>query len=574
MTIRRRRLQNQQNQITVSRQVLPFVTKQLGSLWVIRWFLDRLGIARLIDETCPVANQAELSHGQVIAALVANRLTAPRPLHRVEKWATEWAVPEVFGLEPERLNDDRLSRALDAIYPHLEQLKGSVAWSAIEQFGIDTSVFHWDFTSLSFFGAYDDQAEDAPQVTWGHVKGHAPAGLKQVMLGLAVSGDGAIPFNPTPADGSTAEVSQVVRAMMALKKAARRDDFTLVGDTKLISRKNVLAACETGIRFCGPAPASKELDDAFRAIPREEFRPLSYVSEREEGKPVAERTVYLGAERTWELTDPKGKRYVVRRVFVISSEEQAACRKNRARQMEKAEAELRKVQKNLGTRWYDTPEKVREKVNGILRQRRVTALYRTKVGGEAGAPTFHWERDEAALVEAEALDGFYVLVTNLPADQYDASSVLQLYKGQYRVERRFGDFKGPLGVSPIFLKDNRRIASLVFVVYLALLIFCLLERQVRQALKNPEQARWEPLALDRRRRRTYAIHDPAESGKIRWAVGEPAERPTGANILERLRPSLVTILVIDGQRTVVPPQLDAALHKLHELLGVPMPFSS
>lgn len=571
MTIRRRRLQNK---MMVSHQVLPFVTKQLGSLWVIRWFLDRLGIPALIDQTCPVASQAGLSHGEVIAALVANRLTAPRPLHSVEKWAAEWAVTEVFGIEPAMLNDDRLSRALDAIYPHLDQLKGSVAWSAIEQFGIDTSVFHWDFTSLSFFGAYDDQAEDAPQVTWGHVKGHAPAGLKQVMLGLAVSGDGAIPFNPTPADGSTAEVSEVVRAMMALKAAARRDDFTLVGDTKLISRKNVLAACEAGIRFCGPAPAAKELDEAYRAIPREEFRPLSYASEREDGKPVDERTAYLGAERSWELTDPKGRRHVVRRVFVISAEEQAACRKNRARQMEKAEAELSKVQKNLGTRWYDTPEKVREKANGILRQRRVTSLYRTTVGGEAGAPTFHWERDEAAIAEAEARDGFYVLVTNLPADPYDASAVLQLYKGQYRVERRFGDFKGPLGVTPIFLKDNRRIASLVFVVYLALLIFSLLERQARRALENPEQARWEPLALDRRRRRTHAIHDPAESGKIRWAVGEPAQRPTGANILERLRPLLVTVLVIDGRPTVVPPQLDPALQKLHELLGVPMPFSS
>jgi transposase len=315
------------------------------------------------------------------------------------------------------------------------------------------------------------------------------------------------------------------------------------------------------------------LNDIFRAIPKEEFQPLTYTSEREEGKPVPERTVYLGAERSWKLTDPKGKPYVVRRIFVISSEEQAACRKNRARQMEKAEAELSKVQKNLGTRWYDTPEKVREKVNGILRQRRVTALYRITVGGEAGTPTFHWERDEAAIAEAEALDGFYVLVTNLPADQYDASSVLQLYKGQYRVERRFGDFKGPLGVSPIFLKDNRRIASLVFVVYLALLIFCLLERQARRALEDPARARWEPLNLDRRRRRTHAIHDPAESGKIRWAVGEPAQRPTGANILERLRPSLVTILVVNGQRALVPPQLDPVLLKLHELLGVPTPFS-
>lgn len=78
-----------------------------------------------------------------------------------------------------------------------------------------------------------------------------------------------------------------------------------------------------------------------------------------------------------------------------------------------------------------------------------------------------WERNPEALTLAEALDGFYALVTNLPAEQADATAILRLYKGQHRVERRFGDFKGPLAVAPLFVQDNRRIACLVFVTYLA-----------------------------------------------------------------------------------------------------------
>jgi hypothetical protein len=39
---------------------------------------------------------------------------------RVEDWARTWAVEEVFGIEPDLLNDDRIARALDAIAPHLE----------------------------------------------------------------------------------------------------------------------------------------------------------------------------------------------------------------------------------------------------------------------------------------------------------------------------------------------------------------------------------------------------------------------------------------------------------------------
>lgn len=54
------------------------------------------------------------------------------------------------------------------------------------------------------------------------------------------------------------------------------------------------------------------------------------------------------------------------------------------------------------------------------------------------------------------------------------------------VERRYGEFKGPLAVAPLFLEHNRRITALITVICLALLVYCLIERQVRQAL-GPEQ---------------------------------------------------------------------------------------
>jgi hypothetical protein len=69
---------------------------------------------------------ATLTHGQVICALVANRLTSPTPLWWVEDWARALAVSEVFGIPPEALNDDRVGRALDAIAPKLEQIAGLV----------------------------------------------------------------------------------------------------------------------------------------------------------------------------------------------------------------------------------------------------------------------------------------------------------------------------------------------------------------------------------------------------------------------------------------------------------------
>jgi hypothetical protein len=55
---------------------------------------------------------AWISHGEVIEALAANRLTAPAPMMRVQEWAAAMAVDEAYGIQPGLLNDDRIARAL------------------------------------------------------------------------------------------------------------------------------------------------------------------------------------------------------------------------------------------------------------------------------------------------------------------------------------------------------------------------------------------------------------------------------------------------------------------------------
>jgi hypothetical protein len=84
--------------------VTSVVEKRLGALPVAAEFLRRLDVAGIVDGLCPSAASADLTHGQVIEALVANRLTSPMPLFRVGDWARVWAVEEVFGIEPALLN--------------------------------------------------------------------------------------------------------------------------------------------------------------------------------------------------------------------------------------------------------------------------------------------------------------------------------------------------------------------------------------------------------------------------------------------------------------------------------------
>ena len=102
--------------------------KMLGSLPVVAEYCHRLELAGIVDRACPIREDvAILTLGQVIEALVANRLTSPSPLYRVQDWARAWAVEETLGIDPAALGDDRIARALDAIAPEPEAVADDAA---------------------------------------------------------------------------------------------------------------------------------------------------------------------------------------------------------------------------------------------------------------------------------------------------------------------------------------------------------------------------------------------------------------------------------------------------------------
>ena len=458
--------------------------KLLGALPVVADFCQRLDLAGIVDRACPVRDVATLTHGQVICALVANRLTSPTPLRRVEDWAGAWAVPEVFGISPEALNDDRIGRALDAIAPKLEQLVGSVGAQAIAVFGLEVARLHWDMTSISLYGAYQEPEEGFIAPRFGHPKDRRPD-LKQVQTGLGVSGDGGVPVFHRGYDGGAGEVAQVAGAMRALRKLAGERRFLLVGDSKLVSYANLRAIMAAEVDFIAPASKTYVPAKVLGALDIQTAAPVDYVAERDVGKPPTQRGSYRVLEDTMTIT---GKRKTdpvlhLRRVFVWSSARAGAAATARARKLDRARDDLDRLTRGLGGRHYPTLDKVQARLAAITKAHRVTGLLDAEVGSDQdGKPTLTWRFDQAALAAEQATDGWYALVTNLDPAQVDAAEVLARYKGQEVVERRYGAFKGPLAVAPLFVQSNRRIQALVTVICLALLIFCLVERQVRRAI--------------------------------------------------------------------------------------------
>ncbi|MHB1855028.1 MAG: IS1634 family transposase, partial [Acidimicrobiales bacterium] len=459
--------------------------KALGALPVVAAFCARLDIAGIVDRACPVRDIALATHGQVIEALVANRLTSPTPLVHVEDWAADWAVSEVFGIDAAVLNDDRIGRALDAVAYELDGIVGSVGAKAIASFGIDVSRIHWDMTSISLFGAYSSAEEGFIEARFGHPKDRRPD-LKQVQTGLAVSADGAVPIWHHAYDGGAGEVAQVIPAMKALLALADERRFLMVGDSKLVSYPNLAAMVEAGVSFIAPASKTYVSAATLAAADIAQAVPVEYVAARDATKDPEARGTYRVLEDTMVIAGPRKAEPALhlRRVFVYSSARAKAAASARDKKLVRATEDLERLTRGLGGRHYATVEAVTDRLAVIARNRRVKSYLRSTVGADAttAKPSLEWSFDQAALDAEAATDGWYALLTNLDPADADAGEVLRRYKGQEVAERRHGNFKGPMAVAPMFLKNNRRIEALISVICLALLIFALVERTVRLAV--------------------------------------------------------------------------------------------
>lgn len=521
------------------------LVKRLGALPVIQQYLERLGVRERVDALAPVRDVAHHTNGEIVLALVANRLTAPRPLYDIVAWAEEWAVTETFGMQPAALNDDRLGRCLDDVAAVHDALRGEVTVQAIRAFGLETKALRWDLTSVVVTGAYpeDEQAAGYARVQYGYGSG----AHKQVRYLQVTTTDGAVPVWDQPWDGNTTDVATVIDTMRALREHARCTDFVLIGDSKLLSAANRQALLAAELGYLAPLARTPALDAAFRAIPAEQFAALEYVSARDRARPAEERESYRGWETTTEIvgTTEAGAeaRWVVRRVFVISSEEQGACRRNRAREQERAEAEIARVCREVGTRWYPTAERAQAKIATILERRHLRDLYQITVETTGGRPTVGCCVSPDALARAEALDGYYVLETTRTPAEADASTLLAEWKGQWEIEHRHRAAKGPLRIRPLFVSSNQRIVGLITILGLALLVFSLIEREARRALGPAAKV---PNLL----------------------AGHVAARPTGENLLKALREIALATVELAGERQQLVSELSHLHRTLLALLGV------
>lgn len=450
------------------------IRREVGPLLVVGHYLARLGIGRIVDRLAPLRGRAFLTHGEVIGTLIANRLCAPAPLYDVSGWASQAAVHELLSVPAALLNDDRLGRALEAFCPVAESVRGEALLAAIERFSVDASRLHLDLTTVRVTGDYP--GSDLVQKGWSSDRRVA----RQVQALQASTPDGvSLYLRPDP--GSSAEVTLIGQALERLRQMLP-EGLLVVADSALGHLGNLCRLDRDGVRFVVPLRADTGFRERFLDEGGHEgLLPLRYVSKREVGVPAKRRTRYLGALRPFSVIDPQTKDpHELRVAYIHSSEEKESVRSARERALATAEQELARLSRGLGGRYYTTIEKVRARVAVIVRPA-VAGLLVVEAGEKDGRLTLDYHRDEQAIAKAARTDGVYALCTNLPG-RLSAERVLRLYKDQQIVERRHRDLKQTLRVRPVFLHNDDRIAALVGVIGLALLVFGLIEADLRRHL--------------------------------------------------------------------------------------------
>lgn len=157
-------------------------------------------------------------------------------------WAREWALREVCGIDGDYLNDDRLRRCLDALYPALNLIQGEIALTAVREFDLKLDQLHGDVTSVVLQGEYPEYEEepDDPPLSQEEPPAHPRYGYvgqpdcKQFRVLEIGTLDGMVPLWHRTQDGIKLDCPEGARAvvdgMSALQKHVPSPGCAIVGN--------------------------------------------------------------------------------------------------------------------------------------------------------------------------------------------------------------------------------------------------------------------------------------------------------------------------------------------------------
>lgn len=471
--------------------------KVVGIHPIIQFFIEKLNIHQMLNTYFPQDTRLALSFEKAIGVLVHNILGASSPMYEIADWC-QLFDEECLGLEKsenKHICDDRIGRSLDQFYQgRHKDFFFQLALRSIKIFKLKPFSVHQDTTTITLSGKYDSWRA-MELATYGHSKDHRPD-LKQLVLGLTVSGDGAVPLCHRVYSGNQTDDTLHIQNFKRVQKLLDNSDFIYVADSKLATASNLQNLEAFGGKFISIMPRTWGEDNEFRGdVKSEKISWQGLIKKKDENQ--KEESYYLASG------EHKAKGFTL--LWFKSSSKKILDAQSRTDRLQRTCDELGSLSLKLNKRDLRERSKIEAKIQKILGHNNCTEFIEYHIESTRdyqknyrapGRPsaqsksqlewnnifTINFKVDEEKVKTDELCDGVFPLITNVK--DKSPNEILELYKYQPFLEKRHSQLKTWQRITPVLLKKDTRVVAYIHMHVVALTISTLIERAIRQAMKR------------------------------------------------------------------------------------------
>jgi len=467
--------------------------ERLDHLGIISGVIKDLGIIERIDDRIVPDVEEEISTGESVAGMILNGLGfTQRPLSLTPQFFVHKPLDRLFrpGVQAAHFNRFKLGRSLDKIFTYgCDTLFSELSLSACQQEKVDRRFRHVDTTTFSLSGDYVPETdEQAIMITHGYSKDHRPD-LKQAVLELMTTQDGGIPLVSQSWDGNASD-SAIFQAraegLIDEFKATPTPSF-MVADSKLYTEKKApfLAQVPFLTRIPETLQVAQQVIEQAWAWNHWQSQDENYRFQRID-------LCHYGIEQRWLiLTSQSGWHQAEAAVAKAQEKEQKAIQKQLYHfhaQRFSSEKQAQKALDRLVRKW------TYHQVDQITSTSHTRYAHKGRPTTETPIKSIDWQLQITVMADPEKRrkqqqrKASFVLGTSIDSEGLNDEDLLPGYKGQGTAERGFRFLKDPLFfTASLFVKKPSRIQGLLMVMTLALLVYSIAQRRMRQQLAQQKE---------------------------------------------------------------------------------------
>ncbi len=426
--------------------------RYFGDVYLGLLLWHRLGLADFCRENMP-AGREDIPWSIMTALLILARFCAPSSeLQIAESWYDKSALDDLLGVPVDKVNEDRLYRALDALLPYKDSLCRHLQNRYGELFGSTFDFLFYDITSTYFEGS----AKGNPQAKRGYSRDGRPD-CSQVCIGLVTTREG-LPIAYEVFDGNRTDVTTTQEMVEIMEKKYGKAGRVWVMDRGMVSEDNLAYLRSTGARYLVGTPKSM-LRKFEQQLLEQDWEKV------QNGVEVKICALPEGPDETFVLCRSPGRK----------EKENAILN----RFVERLEASLKKLVAQAEAGRLKDRQKVERRIGRLLEQNsRAAALFTVDVTeGSAKKLSITMRKNEDRYQKALDSSGSYILRTNWM--ESDPKAVWDTYIKLTEVEDSFRTEKHDLGMRPIFHHKKERTQAHILVCFLALAMWRTLQQWMK-----------------------------------------------------------------------------------------------